>query len=173
MIKSQQVFNLYKADKTAKKVMDYMTLKAKTQLTFPLDKLVTDLKLDRGSIVQVFKALESFGLGLNLKGQGSGRGTRFESFYTMEELEKTMHDEKYVAAEPVRILNRYWEETNKQVATNKARHAKIAVAKPAAKDDVEPQYNTLILRPGLTISLPVGMSEVDKKRILDFVQIVN
>ena len=165
MLNSNSVSKLYKNDKLAKMVMDYITLRMKGATEFFAHTLVEELHIKHTDVVEVFKLLELTGFGVWFRGRAAPNRTRFEAVYKTEELERAMHDSKFSAGQPFRTINRHW--------LDKGHAPLIRLTSVAKKPEAEPtSYNTFTIRPDFVLRIPADLSDTDKKKLVDFVNLV-
>jgi len=177
---SKSVSNLYKNSAVAKLVMDYITLNGKGQDEFFAHTLVEALKLKHLDVVEVFKSLELTGYGVWFRGRSQPHRTRFEAVHTVEELEHAMHDSKYVAGKPHRVVTKIWMDKGHAplIATPPVRASNglaVVRAVPAAVPvpvAAPTCYNVLSIRPDFVLKIPADLSDTDKKKLVDFVNMV-
>jgi len=185
MLNTRAIFNLYPKNPVAKTVLDHMTLKGKNQEKFYVDVLAKELKLGRSDIIEVFKLLEKdCKMGSWLRGRVTPGQTRFEAVYRMDDVEKAMHNPKFEAPEPYRASPKRIVFTKKTLKQKKTplqvapRVAPVVEPLPVVKA-VEPVatepvlMNMLVIRPGFVLQIPSGLSEAERKKVADFVQIAN
>lgn len=182
MLNTQAVFSLYTKNSIAKRVLDHMTLKGKDQERFFVDVLAKELRLGRSDVIEVFKLLEKdCKMGSWLRGRVTPGQTRFEAVYRMGDIERAMHDPKFVAPEPYRASPKrvMVKKIVKKKVTAPVIEKALPVAAPVLKlaEPVQDQgpavMNVLVIRPGFILQVPSGLSEAERKRVFDFVQIAN
>ena len=195
MLNSKSTNGLYKNNVSAKKILDYMTLNAKDQEKFYANVLAQELELPRKEVIDVFKLLETkCGVGAWLRGRVAPGRTRFEAVYKMADVEKAMHNAKYEAGMPYRESPKKPKVIPAKILTAVPPVVVVpeVVAPPVVTPEVKaetnvlqmhrdakpilettPLMNTLVIRPGFVLQIPSGLSETERKRVADFIQIAN